>query len=1038
MVTDKFKKGFSLVEALILIVGLAIAVAATTPIITRKIANIQDAGATLGGGTHGRYEVFYKEIATFPDDDSDWEKTGGGDDGEIIVYERKDDNTFKTVVGKEPLNDTDKHRKATLYEEIPATPIENSDGSITSATIKKNNKKITITKGTKYIFEPASIEYYKGKLTGGSDPDFERKGNTTLSSQNKRVIEGNLTVKLNKKIDNHTLWLFDFNKSDPKPEVTVIPTECLYSGKKTVYCKKIENKDPDGNPIAEFTPPKNASNIVVHAVGGGGAGGGPVKNDNSYILKGKSASDPDVIAMKKILAQRVRKLGISGTDDQLVKVINNSNASHSSRDPLNGAWVGLNTANGTITVRFDIRQGKIFPHELLDYTKILGAATQTSLIYDMPEWFTWNNLANSKFCAGGVAIGTAGGPGGDFIWKTNGDGAGPGEVKGDDMTTASRKDLLGTLKVKYKVEKYNETSCPQYVNCHYPSYYGLTYCPYGTTAYGSQCCQVQYVKKKTSVVCKAPKLSSYYDIDSDETFTKTGSCSSPVSALDCTNVDVEFHRNSKRVTRTYKGQAAGAGGGKAIAASRITGITEVFGRCTAGSSDKGANCTITKSTLPSTAPCSNGYGGNGRTCYVMAGKQTGISTGGMGGAPCIQTQTTVERDETMETLVEGANTVYQAAGEGVTGIVGTAIAFTAAQTEKLATEAISQLGYGADITVGNKLTNGAYIYSGDGIKIYNALGLFADITVSTSNSLISQVMTLDTAWLNKSVPGHTYQCEGSPGASGIKIDGVDPYCTNNSYLGIGSNPGQIYNYIYHWTIPFTMNYLTYGEGGNAGEYKSTKVSKIDGTLKINLGKGGAWTNSSWAQGKNGPDGTATTVDLESQSGSTKRILTAKGGKGGKGSLQTNRYDLCHAKVSSTDQTCKNPAFSNGTSASGGISNSTVCCSGSEPTRTSQEILTTAIKYSAFETIKSLVGGSNIIGIGLGRGGEGAGTRSGEQELYGYRTITNTSSSVNWPKISVLNENSKGTAPKNNQYKNSLLEPAALNFKGGDGAVIITW
>jgi hypothetical protein len=46
--------------------------------------------------------------------------------------------------------------------------------------------------------------------------------------------------------------------------------------------------------------------------------------------------------------------------------------------------------------------------------------------------------------------------------------------------------------------------------------------------------------------------------------------------------------------------------------------------------------------------------------------------------------------------------------------------------------------------------------------------------------------------------------------------------------------------------------------------------------------------------------------------------------------------------------------------------------------------------SAFENIKALTGNSVIIGIGLGRGGEGAGSRAQIEELKGLRVFRNSS------------------------------------------------
>ena len=83
-----FKKAFSIAETVILLTILAIGVAASTPIITRKIANITESGSTVGGGTHGRYEIFTKEIVKFGSDY--YEKVIGGNSSNITVLERKE------------------------------------------------------------------------------------------------------------------------------------------------------------------------------------------------------------------------------------------------------------------------------------------------------------------------------------------------------------------------------------------------------------------------------------------------------------------------------------------------------------------------------------------------------------------------------------------------------------------------------------------------------------------------------------------------------------------------------------------------------------------------------------------------------------------------------------------------------------------------------------------------------------------------------------------------------------------------------------
>ena len=71
----KNKKAFSLVDALIILVGLAIVIVISTPVITKKSVNIADIGASLSGAAHGRVEAYRKEIIKFDGYDKWLEKT---------------------------------------------------------------------------------------------------------------------------------------------------------------------------------------------------------------------------------------------------------------------------------------------------------------------------------------------------------------------------------------------------------------------------------------------------------------------------------------------------------------------------------------------------------------------------------------------------------------------------------------------------------------------------------------------------------------------------------------------------------------------------------------------------------------------------------------------------------------------------------------------------------------------------------------------------------------------------------------------------
>ena len=186
MNNPQLKKAFSLAETIVFVIVSAIIIAAATPLITRKIVNIQDAGTTLGGGQHGRIEIYTKEIVTFGNDS--YEKIVNNPSiGEIFtVYERKDDEFYKKTQNAEPKTDN-KGNKSTIYEEIQnATPIKDQQGNIIAAKKIVDGKEEVYKKSTKYIFEDNNITYIKGTLVTDANGknDFEQTG-PKLSEANK-------------------------------------------------------------------------------------------------------------------------------------------------------------------------------------------------------------------------------------------------------------------------------------------------------------------------------------------------------------------------------------------------------------------------------------------------------------------------------------------------------------------------------------------------------------------------------------------------------------------------------------------------------------------------------------------------------------------------------------------------------------------------------------------------------------------------------------------------------------------------------------
>ena len=170
MVKKIKKKAFSLVDAIIIMTVIAVAVVASTPMLTRKTVDIADIGGGPTGQSHGRYEVFNKEPLSF-DNSTYWEKSvepdnsflkneyGKEKDG-ITIYERLSDDKYLTLVGKKPVLDTKTGNKDTLYEEFKnVIPVKNDLGEIVKFKFSKNGSAYDI--GGKYILENNNVQYYK-------------------------------------------------------------------------------------------------------------------------------------------------------------------------------------------------------------------------------------------------------------------------------------------------------------------------------------------------------------------------------------------------------------------------------------------------------------------------------------------------------------------------------------------------------------------------------------------------------------------------------------------------------------------------------------------------------------------------------------------------------------------------------------------------------------------------------------------------------------------------------------------------------------
>lgn len=979
-------KAFSLTEAMIIIVILAIAIAATTPIISRKIVNITEAGSTIGGGTHGRYEIFSKEIIDFGGEDGAYEKTtdpSGGGDSSVIVFRRLDDPEYKTITGSNPeLNGA---KKSTLYEQINDAEIfRDPNGVINYVKFQDPNdgieKKFPV--GGKIIIESSDVIYVKGCLDKTSTPkNFSQKGSgtcigskVTLPNKDNRIIEGNLVDKYPKKhpISKNDLWHLPIDA--PDGEVTDIPWERLISGDTPIIDRPI-SPDPDtGEYIGTFTPTDDIQNITLHGVGGGGAGGGVANSDIGKAVSPKTGTSQDLAVMKKELAKRFNEVtGANIPADTLVKEVNIKDLYKKKYENISQftnnerTYILLNKYDGTITVKVDVRIGKyrVFPHQLLDYTKVLGTQTQDSVIYDMPVWGTFADIYNRGFYAGVVGQGCAGGAG--MTYHVN---------HSSIDFNCKRQHFCPGLISSGCVAKircpHSETTCAAFNK--------KGECTSSSTRYW-------YTEECSERKCTYRCDGTQYTLNPLE-YSISGGCG---GIRGCERKRGDF--NAVTCINTYPGGAGGAAPPSAVACKRISTPIQLksdcYGPCPG---ESGGEKTFTGNNFTAT-PLYTGTAG--RSCALVAGDIIASSNGGGGGKPHAQAAIGGTEEYPAEYLGDAADWRYA-------------------------------------------LINNPY---GEAIFGKDYLASYKHYT-------------------QKNIITPAFLCDSLCGTGARGANGAAGQANSNceSTLGINTSSNGLYNYIYTWTTPYSINRLVYGEAGNVGEYKTVNISKLNKSesFKITLGIGGKWENVKTADlNKNGPDGTDTVVNV-ANGATSKEVLRAKGGKGGQHSRLTNRYDLCYANKGTCAKRNSNDVIIKDEK---GNDVAVSCCDDEYSSRSTIDINATIGKASLFENIKALVGKSRIIGIGLGRSGEGAGSRAGSETVGGQRAFINASGSgINYENSASATNASiflkDGSNPNNlsslrgtpavinnaksTDYANIKAIPSELNFKGGDGAVIILW
>ncbi len=517
----KNKKAFSLIDALIILVGIAVIIVLSTPVITKKSVNIADIGASLSGSTRGRVEVFYKEIIKIDGTNSGWyEKISDptGDVKTITIYERKEDRDHIALVPGTTSSTLEikNNKKPILYEEYSeAIPVA-TDASGVISSFKFTNTPDVIAIGGKYIAELKGTKYYKTDSNGKTQTPL-----VELPRGQYRIIEGNVASYAGKHGSNN-LWLVDLVTTETDGEYTIsedtstniitvkkgtsaklksIPWYRSYSGDKLDKDEKLNSNE------TKITFPQDIKKVQFYGVGGGGRGAvvsiDEARKGTLFLNDTSHPEYTDNIAKIRFdLAKRFEELYFekknSVTDtahkDQIKSLVCGGKAENSSvggcfdpnrivclnngtktdfEQPIKidgtdiftekGCWISINKGDGSISAKFDARTGLVFPHELLKYTKVVGSQTQSAQLYDMPEWFNWKTL-NEKYCIAASACGTEGKDAPTFTWYTK-------------LTSWDQTDAQGNLKCFRDAFANNslptEASCTELeYNKIYTSLYG--------------------------------------------------------------------------------------------------------------------------------------------------------------------------------------------------------------------------------------------------------------------------------------------------------------------------------------------------------------------------------------------------------------------------------------------------------------------------------------------------------------------------------------------------------------------------------------
>lgn len=985
---------FSLAETIIMIIVLAVVIVASTPFLTRKIQNISDAGITSGGGAHGRIEVFYQEFLDCEDDldncnKDGYKKTFDDDakaDESVIVYQKLNDKQYKNILNAYPQTLPNGEKEVAYAEIGKGKPIKSPDGAIIGATIGTLINTVTYPSepgageaSPEYVFENAYVTYRKDKKSIAPD----------------RIIEGNYTKHIGEKsipdIDggkNKHCFVINTDKGGKfHLRYRYFPWLKKYVGKskKPSEDRAIEAKELNSNGEYTYDLPTDTRDVVFHAVGGGGYGGG-ISNLNQPITPDSSEKTKKVIENRLLTAYK-KATGKTG------KVKFDETVNWEDYDGL-----VVDTVNKTITGRIVLREGEtsVYPNKLLQYTQVLGTPSQKAVLYDMPDWF---NGDMDGYRLGAVICSENGKKGKDSTFHVtkkcdwmekcsiscntrNGDiciqshtttcpnyrsstdtGIDDHNNHVKDRPRGPDYQQMGAVRSKYSV-----TGCAANIKDSVWSFDNLKIKQDLTKLADADHwddCKYESGCKSSKPSCTPETVCDEYNKLTDYTCTPSDhfSCVQDKGTKDGT-VCPTAHESCKYNPFEVPCNGGAGGSGVCAWASVPVRINDKY--------------SVSKIEYPERA----GYG-TGRTLTLKVFDRVAIlkALGGQNGADCIGGATCTladitTREDCRKAFLEG---FYDPNNPVVGGV--------AARGEK-----------GID-KYNEHICNIARPPT-PGITADKGQDAPAPSCNWQGGGAISEGILSNGVYWKKGVPTST-----DLGADGY-AKGFGTSEKKEDYYG--------YNYLYLWTIPYGINSLSYGESGTPGKYAKANVKDVSGKILIKLGEGGNAKK---------PEGTSTTVNIDN-----KKILEAEGGKAGSSNKKTSMFDICF----NVDSSKKNAIMT-----CDGAKGSIDCCMGHNAVKNTKNISATYIKYSEFEDISAYTNKSPIVGIGLGRGGMGLSSSTAVDEVKGARKAFNISTAAGGSvEIKSLENISTPAYPA--PPANKILVSSNLNTYGGGGAVIIMW